>query len=117
VKEKNPYSLSNKSTKEIIKEGLTSGTIAVLFGRDPEEFEEQREDDESAWEQKHQHNLNKVNIELLYWTNKTLFSCNIPPNGEFRGTVLFPIYKEVKKIEMEIPIHEDIFNFQFTRLD
>jgi len=117
VKEKNPYSLANKSTKEIIKEGLVSGTIAVVFGQDPEEFEEQREDSESAWEQKHQHNLNQINDELLYWNNKTLFSCNISPNSEFWETVLFPISKEVKKIIIEIPIHKDVFNFQFIKLD
>ena len=117
MKEKNPYSLANKSTKGIVKEGLVSGTIAVIFGQDPEKYEEQREDNESEWEQKHQFNLNLVNSELLYWNNKTSFPYNIPPNSELRGTVSFPIPKEIKEIDMEIPVCKDVFNFQFTRLD
>jgi predicted N-formylglutamate amidohydrolase len=42
VNQNNPYSFTDKSSKQIIKEALISGTINALLGINPDEAEKQR---------------------------------------------------------------------------
>lgn len=113
MNEDNPYSLVNKSVKEIAVEGLITGTIAVLFGQDAEELESQKEEDEYEWDQKHNLQLSKVDNELDFWNNNALIPCMVPLNSEISEAVLFPISKGAR--EIEIPIHNDVFTFRYTQ--
>jgi len=112
---KNPYSLADKSVKEIATEGLISGTIGLLFGQNGEELESQRQENEDEWEQERNLQVNKVNEELYFWNNNALLPFIIPPNNEVSGKVLFPVSLSTKEIKIEIPIQNDVYNFRFKQ--
>ena len=113
--EKNPYSLTDKSTKEIVKEGLIRGTIGALLGQNAEDLEEQRLEDEDDWEQKHNLQLNKINNELHFWNNDAFISRTVPPNNETDGSILFPVSWETEEIEIEIPIQNELYIVGFKQ--
>ena len=115
--EKNPYSLADKSVKEIATEGLISGTIGLIFGQNGEELESQRQKNEDDWEQEHNLQLNKVNEELYFWNNDALLPYMIPPKDESSGQVLFPVSLNTNEIIIEIQIQNDLYNFRFKQLN
>jgi len=115
--EKNPYSLADKSVKEIATEGLISGTIGLIFGQNGEELELQRQKNEDDWEQEHNLQLNKVNEELYFWNNNALLPFMIPPKNEVSGKVLFPVSLNTNEIIIEIQIQNDFYNFRFKQLN
>jgi len=115
--EKNPYSLVDKSFKEVATEGLISGTIGLIFGQNGEELESQRQENEDDWEQEHNLQLNKVNEELYFWNNNALLPFLIPPKNEVSGKVLFPVSLNTNEIKIEIPIPNDFYNFRFKQLN
>jgi hypothetical protein len=117
MKEKNPYSLAGKSTKEIVKNGLIQGTVATLFGQDPKKWESQREEDEYYWEQNHNYQLNKMEKELDFWNNDALLPQVVAPNNKTSGKVLFPVSMNVKAIQVRILIQNDTLNYRFIQSD
>lgn len=115
MKEKNPYSLAEKSTKEIVKSGLIQGTVATLFGQDPEKWESQRKEDEYCWEQNHNYQLYKMEKELDFWNNDALLPQVVAPNNKTSGKVLFPVSMNVKEIQLRIRIQNDTLNYRFIQ--
>ena len=114
ILEKNPYSLDGKSNKELMVEGLVAGTVALIMGDDPEEYEDQREESEDEWETDHNNKIKQMDRVLRYLKDKTSSAYNISPNSEYRERVLFPISMKVKTIEVKLPMRKDVFSFQFT---
>ena len=114
---KNPYSLADKSVKEIATEGLISGTIGLIFGHNGEELESQRKKNEDEWEQEHNLQLNKRNEELNFWNNNVLLPFMIPPKSEVSRKVLFPVSLNTNEIKIEIPIQNVVYNFRFKQLN
>jgi hypothetical protein len=112
---KNPYSLTNKSVKKIVTEGLVSGTIGLIFSQNGEELESQRQVNEHDWEYEHNLQLTKVNEELIFWNNNALLPIMIPPQNEVSGKVLFPVSLITKEIKIEIPIQNDVYNFRYKQ--
>ena len=115
INEKNPYSLADKSVKEIVVDGLVTGTIGLIFGIDPEEMETQREYDEDYWYDEHYGRLKKVNKELYFWNNDALLPCMIPPKAKSSGQVLFPVSSDTNEIRIEIQLQDDLYNFRFVQ--
>lgn len=115
MKEKNPYSLAGKSTKELVRRGLINGTIASIFGQDHKKWESQRDKDEYYWEQDHNYYLNRVKKELEFWNNDALLSQVVAPNNKINGKVLFPISKSAKEIQVRILVQNDTLNFRFAQ--
>lgn len=115
--EKNPYSLTDKSVKEIALEGLISGTIGLIFGQNGEELESQRQKNEDDWEQEHNLQLSNVSEELYFWKNNALLPFMIPPKNEVSGQVLFPVSLNTNEIIIEIQIQNDFHHFRFKQLN
>ena len=115
MKEKNPYSLAGKSTKEIVKSGLIQGTVATFFGQDPKKWESQREEDGYYWEQNHNYQLYKMEKELDFWNNDALLPQVVAPNNKTSGKVLFPVSMNVKEIQVRIRIQNDTLNYRFIK--
>ncbi|SHH70906.1 hypothetical protein [Wenyingzhuangia marina] len=113
--EKNPYSLADKSIKEIATEGFISGIIGLVFGQNGEELESIRQKNEDDWEQEHSLQLNKANEELYFWNNNALLPCTIPPKNEVFGKILFPVSLNTNEINIKISIQNDVYNFTFKQ--
>lgn len=113
--EKNPYSLSSKSIREVVTEGFIQGAIAYLFGQDPEELEEQREQDEDDWQRKHDLKLVEIKKKLNFWNNSVLLPGIIAPQEEVTGKILFPVYPDAQAIKIEIPVQDIVYNFRFKQ--
>ena len=113
--QKNPYSLAGKSVKEIATEGIIDGIIALFSGLNAEKMEQQRQESENNWNQNHDTQLNEVNRELTFWNNSILLPNIAPPNNKICGKVLFPISLAAKKIELIIPLQNEVFNFRFAQ--
>jgi hypothetical protein len=114
-KMKNPYALANKSTGEIVQEGLVTGTIAAIFGHKPDDYEELEKDRELNWEKKNRNKLRMHIKELSYWENQQEFHCEIQPGSKCNVKLVFKIAKDVDGIELHIPIQDEVLGFLFTK--
>ncbi|MBE0651793.1 MAG: hypothetical protein IH595_13250 [Bacteroidales bacterium] len=115
MSEKNPYSLNGKSVKQLVQEGLITGTISVLTGTKTKDLEAQRQQDEDDWNENHSYQLKMVMNELDFWNKSALLSCTIPPDSQVRGKVLFPVSVSAKEIQVEIPVQKKALNFTFAQ--
>lgn len=112
---KNPYSLANKSTGEIVQEGLLTGTIAAIFGQDPDDYEELEKDRELNWEKENRYKLRMHIKELSYWDKQQEFRCEIEPGSKCNGRVVFRIPEEVDGVELHIPMHDEVIRFSLLK--
>ncbi|WP_071146485.1 hypothetical protein [Bacteroides ihuae] len=102
-KKNNPYSLRYKDTKTIAREGIITGTVALLLGQKVEDLEAQREDDEREWYEKQIMRMREVNSELDFFQNKALKPTVLLPNGETEGLIRFPMLREADEIQIAMP--------------
>ncbi len=116
VNQNNPYSFTDKSSKQIIKEALISGTINALLGINPDEAEKQRLLDEASWNNDHNLQLIRINNELMYWNNFAMFPAMIVESQKIKGSVFFPVSKESKEIEIIINILNYTIPFCYSQL-
>ena len=115
--DKNPYSFTGESVKEVATGGIVSGIVGLLFGQSGDDLETQRKIDDDSWERDHSLRLNSVNEELDFWNNDALLPSEILPKNEVSGKVLFPFSLYTNEINIEITIQNDTYNFRFKQLD
>jgi hypothetical protein len=99
----NPYSLAHKKTGEIIRDGLITGTIALLLRQKPEDLEKTRRDDEDDWDSDHSYRLKDLDKQFNFWQTKALRPMKLFPNTQIKGLVLFPIEKRANEIVIKLP--------------
>lgn len=114
-KENNPYSLRHKDTKTIAREGIITGTVALLLGQKVEDLEAQRKNDESEWYERQIMRIREVNSELDFFQNKALKSTALLPNGETEGLIRFPMLREADEIQIEMPRQYMIQPFRYKQ--
>ena len=115
--EKNPYSDSGKSTKELVSESLVTGLVYALLGADPDEIAEQNEDDEYWWDEQHANKLYATRSELDFWNETPLLPYAVPPHATISGLVLFPTSLNSDTLVLSIPIQEKLFHFKYRQLN
>ncbi|WP_321332163.1 hypothetical protein [uncultured Bacteroides sp.] len=115
-KEVNPYSLSNKSTKEIIRDGLVTGLVATIFGQNINKLDSIREDNKEQWNNRNNYCITEAKSELVLLQNKALKPTALLPNRKIEGIIHFPVTKEAKEILMELPESSNIQSIRYKQV-
>lgn len=112
---RNPYSLTSKTTGELIQHGLITGTIATIFGMKYEDLDNQRKYDEEEWNRRNKKNNVQVQSKLLKWEKRILKVSKISPNEKVKGEIFFPIMGDANEIEVMLPIERTYYCYRYKQ--